>query len=232
MGTSRSFRSPPTPRWQSVLAQIANAEPAEQVRAELFNAGQLDGWDAVLGTRAIASAFVEALVDAHETLPARLREAERAEFAIADVVANARAEALRVEGAPGVALAERALQRTLMRAARPEPTAGEPGAEGAAVAFEHSRGSPAELVQSYLGDVLHQYTCHVIARDAGQLVGRGEIAGARDVRMLERRVAEDARRVADRIDVAGAPGELPQRWSTFVRAAFSEAAARPRGTRG
>ncbi len=231
MGTSRSFRSPAVPRWQSVLAQIANAEPAEQVRAELFNAGRLDGWDTVLGTGAIASAFIEALVDAHGTLGARLRGAERVELAIAEVTANAREQALRVEGAPGVALAERALQRTLLRAARPELAVAEGGTEGAAEAFERARGSPAQLVQSYLGDVLHQYTCHVIARDAGQLIGRGEIARARDVRVLERRVAEDARRVAERIDVAGAPGELSERWPTFVRAAFSEAAARPGGAR-
>lgn len=231
MGTSRSFRSPATPRWQSVLAQIVNAEPAEQVRAELFNAGRLDGWDSVLGAGAIAGAFVEALVNAHGTLGARLR-AEGAELAIAQVAAGAREQALRAEGAPGVALAERALQRTLLRAARPEPTATGAGAEAAAEAFERARGSPAQLVQSYLGDVLHQYTCHVVARDAGRLIGRGEIGGARDVRALERALAEDARRVAERVVVAGAPAELPARWPVLVRKAFSEAAARPGGARG
>jgi hypothetical protein len=231
MGTSRSFRSPAVPRWQSVLAQIANAEPAEQVRAELFNAGRLDGWDTVLGAGAIAGPFVEALLDAHGTLGGRLR-AERVELAIAQVAAGAREQALRGEGAPGVALAERALQRTLLRAARTEPIATTAGTEGAAEAFERARGSPAQLVQAYLVDILHQYICHVVARDAGQLIGRGEIAGAREVRALERRLAEDARRVAEQVVVAGPPGELSARWPALVREAFSKAAARPGGAHG
>ena len=64
MGTSRSFRSPPVPRWNAVIAHIANDEPHELIRAELFNAGVLDGWSEELGRPGVAH-LVAALVSAH-----------------------------------------------------------------------------------------------------------------------------------------------------------------------
>jgi hypothetical protein len=105
MGTSRSFRSPPYPRWNAVIAHIANDEPREQIRAELFNASVLDGWGEEFGRPGVAR-LVVALVEAHGHLAERLREAPRPETAIETAVATARQEALRIDGAPALAVAD------------------------------------------------------------------------------------------------------------------------------
>ncbi len=226
MGTSRSFRSPPTPRWNAVLAQIANDEPHEQIRAELFNAGVLDGWNEEFGRPGITH-FVEALVEAHGQLAGTLRESARPDVAIEGVVAAARQAALRADEAPALAVAERALIRTLIGTAREGIALGESTPAQAAEAWEHNRGTPASLVRVFLGEVLHQFTCHVIARDAGQIVGRGHYEGARAVRNLERALAEQARDVGASVDVSGTAADVPQRWSGLVDDAFRRAAAPP-----
>jgi hypothetical protein len=226
MGTSRSFRSPDTPRWNAVIAHIANDEPRAQIRAELFNAGTLDGWATELGRPAI-SVYVEGLVEAHSALGSLLRESALPEHAIEELVARTRERALREEAAPALAIAERALTRTLLKTARADRPLAETRPQDAGETFEAARGSPAELVRRFLGEVMHQYTCHVVARDAGQIVGRGEISGAREARALERGLAEDAMRVAERVSVTGSEGELPSRWASIVADAFREGAARP-----
>lgn len=227
MGTSRSFRSPSVPRWHSVLAHIANDDPHKLIRAELFNAGVLDGWNSEFG-RAGISVYVEALVETHGQLGGALREAARPEGAIEQVVASTRERALREDAAPTLAIAERALARTLIGTAREGVAAlsvSEPAR--AAETWEQNRGSPAHLVGRFLGEVLHQFTCHVIARDAGQIVGRGHYDGARAVRLLERSLAHEAQQVGASIEVSGSAADLPGRWPSLVDEAFRRAAAPP-----
>jgi hypothetical protein len=227
MGTSRSFRSPPVPRWNAVIAHIANDEPHEQIRAELFNAGVLDGWSEEFARPAIAH-LVVALVAAHGQLAERLREVTRPEAAIEGAAAIARQDALRLDDAPALAVAERAFIRTLIGTAREGTTLGESTPAQAAEAWEANRGTPASLVGRFLGEVLHQFTCHVIARDAGQIVGRGSFEDARAVRHLERSLAEQARDVGSAVEVSGPATELPQRWASLVHDAFGRAATLPR----
>jgi hypothetical protein len=231
MGTSRSFRSPPVPRWNAVIAHIANDEPHEQIRAELFNASLLDGWSDEFGRPGVAH-LVTALVDAHGHLAERLREAPRPETAIETAIADARQEALRIDGSPALAVAERALARTLIGSAREGIALGESTPDQAAEAWDASRGTPATLVSRFLGEVLHQFTCHVIARDAGQIVGRGAFTDARAVRALERSLAREARDLASSVEVSGSPSELPHRWPSLVTAAFTRAASPPRTAGG
>jgi hypothetical protein len=231
MGTSRSFRSPATPRWHAVLAQIANDEPHELIQAELFNAGLLDGWNAELGRPGI-SVYVEALVAAHGQLATQLGEAHRPEEAIESLVAATRDRALREDDAPALALAERALTRTLISTARAGVSLAECEPAQAAAAWDDARGSPAGLVQRFLGEVLHQFASHVIARDAGQIVGRGSYESVQAVRALERSLAHQARAVSDEVDVSGHPAELSGRWSRFVDDAFHRASTHRAGSDG
>ena len=231
MGTSRSFRSPPVPRWNAVIAHIANDEPHELIRAELFNAGVLDGWSEEFGRPGVAH-LVAALVDAHGHLAEQLREVPRPEAAIEATVASARQEALRIDEAPALAVAERALVRTLISTAREEVALSDSTPEQAAAAWENNRGTPESLVSRFLGEILHQFTCHVIARDAGQIVGRGTYEDARAVRQLERSLASQARELGSAVEVSGAAGELSERWSSVVDDAFKRAAAPPRTNRG
>lgn len=226
MGTSRSFRSPRQPRWHSVLAYIANDEPHELIRAELFNAGVLDGWNGELGRPGI-SVYVSALVEAHGQLSGAMREAVRPEDAIEQIVGSTRERALRLGAGPSLAIAERALIRTLIGAARGPIALGTSDRQQAVAAWESGRGSPAGLVSRFLGEVLHQYTCHVIARDAGQIVGHGAYEGARSVRHLERSLASEARLVGASVEVSGSAAELPHRWPSLVNEAFRRAATPP-----
>lgn len=226
MGTSRSFRSPGTPRWRAVLGHIASDDPHELIRAELFNAGVLDGWNAEFGRPGI-SVYVETLVNAHGQLGDALREAVRPQDAIEQLVSETRQRALRTDAAPTLAIAERALTRTLLGTIREGAVlgVGEPAAAGET--WERERGTPASLVSRFLGEVLYQFTCHVIARDAGQIVGRGPHEGARSVRLLERALARDAQQVASTLKVRGSPAELSGRWPSLVDEAFRRAATPP-----
>lgn len=226
MGTSRSFRSPSAPRWHSVLAHIAADDPHELIRAELFNAGVLDGWNAEFGRPGI-SVYVEALVEAHGQLGDALREAPRPQDAIEQLVARTRERSLRADAAPTLAIAEQALTRTLLSTTRQDAPLGDTQGAQAAQTWESQRGSPAALVGRFLGEVLHQFTCHVIARDAGQIVGHGPYEGARAVRLLERSLAREARQVGASVEVAGSPAELPSRWPSLINQAFRRAAAPP-----
>ena len=226
MGTSRSFRSPDTPRWNAVLAQISNDEPHHQIRAELFNAGVLDGWNEQFGRPGVAH-LVEALVEAHRGLAGQLRQSNRPDTAIETLVAAARQGALRTGETPALAVAERALIRTLVRTARDDTALSESTPAQAAEAWEKNRGTPASLVGRFLGEVLHQFTCHVIARDAGQIVGTGPYEGARGVRGLERALAEEARELGASISVPAAEADLPRVWKALVNDAFTKAASPP-----
>ena len=231
MGTSRSFRSPGTPRWRSIIGHIANDDPHELIRAELFNAGVLDGWNEEFARPGI-KVYVDALVGAHGDLSEALREAARPQDAIEQLVSETRNEALRTDAAPTLAIAERALTRTLLGTVREGAPLGASEPNVASEAWERQRGTPASLVSRFLGEVLHQFTCHVIARDAGQIVGRGAYEGARSVRLLERDLARNAQQVASAIDVSGSAAELSGRWSTLVDEAFRRAAAPPAGSDG
>ncbi|MEA2766986.1 MAG: hypothetical protein QOK07_3390 [Gemmatimonadaceae bacterium] len=219
------------PRWNAVIAHIVNDEPHEQIRAELFNAGALDGWSDQFASPAVAH-LVTALVAAHEGLADQLRQVDRPEAAIENAVASARQEALRLDGAPALAVAERALIRTLIGTAREGIALGASTPDQAAQAWENNRGTPASLVGRFLGEVLHQFTCHVVARDAGQIVGRGSFANARAVRQLEQSLAAQAREVSSAVDVSGAARDLPQRWSSLIHDAFRTAATPPHANDG
>lgn len=196
-----------------------------------FNAGVLDGWSEEFGRPGVAH-LVAALVDAHGHLAEQLREVPRPEAAIEATVASARQEALRIDEAPALAVAERALVRTLISTAREEVALSDSTPEQAAAAWENNRGTPESLVSRFLGEILHQFTCHVIARDAGQIVGRGTYEDARAVRQLERSLASQARELGSAVEVSGAAGELSERWSSVVDDAFKRAAAPPRTNRG
>jgi hypothetical protein len=225
MGTSTSFRSPDHPRWNAVIARYLAHAPTEQVRAEIFNAGP--EWAEELGQPAIA-AVAEALVAAHELLYHRLAQAERPDLAIQDTVADARRHALTESGGPALAVAERALQRTLIGVVRGDRALMEMSASEASDAWLANRGpDPSPLVRRFLGEVLHQFTSHVVARDAGRLLGRKGYETGEHVRRLERELAEAARSVAEAVQL---PAEIERPsawWAEAITAAFQIGGALP-----
>jgi hypothetical protein len=225
MGTSVSFRSPNRPRWNAVIARIKDGDSPEAIRAELFNAGLLDGWAAELSRPAIGH-YAEAVVEAHATFAHYLSQADQPEAAIQDVVNRARARALAEDNAPAVAVVERALARTLIAGSRGEGALADSTPEEASAAWVAQRGDrPADLIQRFLGEVLHQYTAHVVARDAGKLLGHPRFERATDVRRLERELSAKARDMAAGVEVSGTGEQLAARWEAFVHQAFKLASA-------
>jgi hypothetical protein len=223
MGTSRSFRSPSTPRWQALNAAYDAQMPLERLRVLVFAAGE-ESWKQALADPSVG-ASVQTLTAAFDDLGRRIEASGRADTAIADVVRDAR-NALAHQGfTPAAAVVERALRVVLVRAVQGDAgSLAEISADQAASSWQANRGSePAHLVQRLLGEVLGQYARHVVTRDAHRLVGSDAAPTVGDARQLSRDVAASAAAVAERVAIpASPPGDLGATWPSLVAAAFTE----------
>jgi hypothetical protein len=221
MGTSVSFRAPAVPRWQAFTAALQAQLPLERIQSELFNAGW--EWEEHLGAPAVAS-YAVAFLDAYDTLPQRLRQADRPELALQRLVAEARAASAAEPPSAASAIAERAFASLLTRAIAGGESLAQATPEEAADRFAASRGTPAELLSGYVGELLGQYARHVTAREAGRLTaGVGEQAlTVAATRRLTRTIAA----AAERVGREAAP-PLPERealraaWRPMIRDAFA-----------
>jgi hypothetical protein len=230
MGTSRTFRSPSTPRWQALNAAYDAQLPLERLRVLVFAAGE-ETWAQALADPAIA-ASVQTLTDAFGDLDARIEAAGRVDSAIGDVVRDARSALAEQGFTPAAAVVERALRVVLVETVQGDAgSLADVSATQAADAWRANRGSePGQLVQRMLGEVLGQYARHVVTRDAHRLVGGDAAPTVGDARRLSRDVADRVSAVADRVDVAGvAPSRLAAAWPGLVAAAFSEGKRPPSG---
>lgn len=226
MGTSVSFRSPNTPRWQALRGSLEKSESLERIRSELFNAGE--SWSEEFANDAITP-FVRGLVRAYDTLGDALRVAERPEHALLPIVRKARLEAV-AEGAPAsLPIAERALMQTLVGAMRRNVPLAETSSVQAADAWQQNRGrSAAVLAQHYLTEVVRQFALHAVSRDAAAVFRRTKDAGAsrefaRDVAAAAAAVARSAH--FDDRELRRTPA---QAWGAAVRAVFSAGRDLPR----
>lgn len=227
MGTSVSHRLPTTPRWNAVRARLLADGSIDAVRAELFNAGELDGWARELASPQIGK-YVEALVDAHRSFAETLAHTERPNQAVQELVESVGRSALREESASAIAVAERALARTLIETARGDGLLSESTPREASEAWTRDRGAQANvLVQRFLGEVLHQFAAHCIGREVGDLAGRANFPTSGNARLIEKQVAVDARSVAERISLDGADRGLVARWPAVVGEAFRAASRLP-----
>lgn len=218
MGTSASFRSPHTPRWQAFTTALQTGQPLERVQSELFNAGA--EWEQELASPSVA-AYAIALLEAHATLPDRLRSSERPELALQAVVAEARQASEALPGSAAGAMAERALLGLLTRVAAGETSLARSAPEQAAERFAAARGTPAELVSGYVGELLGQYARHVTAREAGRLTEGAEALGARESRRLTRALAAAAERVGRQVDAPADRDAVRAGWQPIISEAFA-----------
>jgi hypothetical protein len=230
MGTSRTFRSPSTPRWQALNAAYDAQLPLDWLSVLVFAAGE-ETWSEALADPAVG-ASVQTLVDASSELDARIEAVGRAESAIADVVQKARS-ALSEQGfTPAVAVVERALRVVLVETLQGEAgSIAEVDAAQAADAWRANWGAePAHLVQRLLSEVLGQYALHVVTRDVHRLVGGDAAPTVADARRLARDLAQHVATVAQRVEVAQVePAGMGEAWPTFVAAAFAEGKRLPSG---
>lgn len=227
MGTSTSFRSPSVPRWQAFATALRSDVPLERLRSELFNAGV--EWETALADRAVA-AFAVQVVLSFETLPSRLREADRPETAILEVAADARrASAETGSASAALPLAERALAGALMRATSGDVSLAQLSGQEAAARFERQRGEPGELLGSFVGELLSQYARHVTAREMGAMSASRMSKGAEvpglsisQSKRLTRSLAAQAESVGRGLgDVPQSAEAVRRRWATLIGEAFA-----------
>lgn len=215
MGTSSSYRSPPTPRWNAFNRALDAELPVQRIRAQLFLAGESE-WQRALAEPAM-SAYAAALLDAHTTLAERLEHAERPGPVIAQVVVEARSALFDDGYSPAATVGERALRAVLIAASQSEvPVADATGAQ-AAEAWRRNRGDPGRLLSRFLGTVFGEWAAHVAARDTARLVPERSSAQTRELaRALSREVTE----LASSVPIASPSGRPGEQWSALVAAVF------------
>jgi hypothetical protein len=219
VGTSVSFRSPNTPRWQALRASLETSESFDRIRSELFNAGE--SWGEEFAHEAIAP-FVTGLVRAFDTLAEALRSVDRPEHAVLPIVREARAEAVAAGAPASVALAERALMRTLVEAMRMETPLSAMSSDDAGRTWETKRGASASvLAQRYLAEVIRQFALHAVSRDAASVFRRTQDAGSS--RDFAQTVADTAAEVAGvaHFDERELREQPARAWATAVRSVFT-----------
>jgi len=227
MGTSTSFRSPHVPRWQAFATALRSDVSLARLRSELFNAGV--EWESALADDSVASFAIEMMLS-FETFPVRLRETNRPETAILDVVADAhRASSETGAASPALPLAERALIGALMRAVSGDLGLAQMSAKEAASRFERQRGEPAELLGSFVGELLSQYARHVTAREMGAMsasrTSKGEEVRGLSIsesKRVARSLAAEAESVGRRIgDIPPSVDAVRGRWAALIGEAFA-----------
>jgi hypothetical protein len=219
MGTSVSFRSPNTPRWQALRGSLETSESLERIRSELFNAGE--SWGEEIANEAIAP-FVQGLIQAYDTLDDALGQTERPEHAVLPIVREARSEAVAAGAPASLAIAERALMHTLAEALRGELPLAQSSSADAAEAWRQNRGSSAAaLAQRYLAEVVRQFALHAVSRDAAAVFRRTADAGVS--REFARNVGDTAASVANaaRFDDHELRQMPARAWAAAVQAVFA-----------
>lgn len=189
MGTSVSFRSPSTPRWHAFRASLESAQPIERSRAELFSAGA--SWGEEIASENLGP-FVRSLISAYSEFGETLARSERPEEAISRLVRGARNEAVAAGASAVLAIAERALQQTLIVSVRSSQPLARTSPEDAAETWSEKRGSSAaQLTARYLSEVVRQFALYATSREAAAVFSQAEDAtrSRRVTRELGRSVA-------------------------------------------
>jgi hypothetical protein len=219
MGTSVSFRAPPVPRWQAFTTALQMRLPLERVSSELFNAGS--EWEQELGAPAVA-VYALAVLDAHATLAQRLNDSERPEYALQALISEARSASAAEPGSAAGAMAERALLALLTRLSAGGSSLTQTAPAEAAQRFTVARGSPAELLGGYVGELLGQYARHVTAREAGRLTEGEDAFSIAATRRLTRTLASSAERVGRQARLPAAePDAVRAGWQQLIGDAFA-----------
>ena len=225
MGTSVSFRSPATPRWHAFRASLESAEPIERSRAELFSAGA--SWGEEIASENLAP-FVRRLIGAYSEFGDMLAVSTRPEQAISRLVREARNEALAAGAPAALAIAERALQQTLIITVRSTQPLACTSPEAAAATWHEQRGSSAaDLTSRYLGEVVRQFALFATSREAAVVFGQSEDAGR--TRQVTRELGRSVAALASDVEINDAAlRESPDSaWRSAVQSVFSRGRAWP-----
>ncbi len=218
MGTSSSFRSPDSPRWNVLNRALDNQLPLERLRATLFLAGEAE-WRDALRAPALAT-FAETLIEAHGALEERLVRADNPSAVIAAVLGEARSALFEHAYSPALPVAERALRFVLVQAVQQPVPLADATSEQAATAWQHNRGEPSDLFRRYVAAVFGQWSAHVLARDTARLCGPGTDRSAADVRQFTEEVSNHIAELAGSVTADLPVSDLGSHWSDVVSTVF------------
>jgi hypothetical protein len=173
MGTSTSYRSPPTTRWNAVLASYRANLGVSRITSELFNAATVEGWLDHFQDGPLLH-YARAVETLYYDLPDRLRLSQSGPRGLHSIVDATRSEALAEFGGDlSLAIGDRAFARVLMRQVREgglQVTT--PIGEVADGWLKNRPSEPASLVRQFLSEVLREFVLHVTIRDLPSLVGQ------------------------------------------------------------
>lgn len=225
MGTSQSYRSPPTARWAGFVAAITGGAELDRVRSELFNAG--NEWREALSQAAVQS-YAVSVATLHGELASRLAGADRPETVIGEVIAEARRASHDAGFSPATPIADRAFARLVLSALGGVGLSADDQATTPAGRWEAARGSdPSVLVSRFVGEVLGQFARHAADREAGResSEGRGSAVSA----ALSEGLAELAAAVGEEASRGSADAALSlEGWSGLMGRAFETGRVLPR----
>lgn len=213
MGTSSSYRSPPTPRWNAFVAALVGGSPADRVRSELFNAG--DHWAAELSSGPVAS-MAQELARLFEDLPDAVGQSTTAADAVSAAVEIVRSAGHREGFSAATPLALRAAARALLTRLNSEST------QPVADEWRTSRGQAASaLLADFVGEICGQFAAHTFDREFANALTRGSLATAESLR---RSVVTEARSIGSQAARATWTQEVLTRdaWREAVQRAFEE----------
>lgn len=220
MGTSTSHRSPPTPRWNAVLAAYRASLGVERTTSELFNAATVDGWLVNLqeGPLIHYAREVEAL---YEYLPARMENEEASFRGVQWIIERTRSEALDEFGGDlTLAIGDRAFARLLLLNLQTDrPFADLSAADAAKTWIGNRPESAAILISGFLREVLRELVLHITIRDLAGLVG-SVFESPAEARRLSRSLADKAAELARDDDFLVPLVDRPQLrpWQLWPRA--------------
>lgn len=192
MGTSTSYRSPPTPRWNAVLASYRANLGVARITSELFNAATVEGWLAHFQDGPLLH-YARTVESLYHDLPGRLRFADTGSVGLHSIVDATRSEALAEFGGDlSLAIGDRAFARVLMRQVEAGGLqATTPIGEVSNSWIKNRPSKPASLVRQFLSEVLREFVLHVTIRDLPSLIGQA-FDNPSEARGLSRELADKA----------------------------------------
>lgn len=194
MGTSTSFRNPPTVKWNAArTAMTVPGVKPNRVLADLWNAAAEQGLDS-----SAVVAYLKTWLERGHTLKDRLAFASPVAV-LRELVEEGRQASLARGYETVASIAERALQDVCRRAAV---------GDGSFISADRdeirdgwrklTRANPEELAHRYLVSFVEHSTRFFVSRDAPGVVGKGSLAERADVKVLAERLGSTAREIASR----------------------------------
>lgn len=207
MGTSASYRSPRTTKWNAVRVAISTTDiPAKRSVSEIWNAAGESDLDS-----APVIEYYKAWLRAARTVSERMAE-QSAPGLINEIVREARHLALEKGAGVSASAAERALQQCLREAAVGSSSLIAADSDSIKKQWNQLASVPdGRLTGIFLGSVVEQLTKFYVARDLPEYSGKSGLRHAADLNQRVDELGYAARTIVSEPSVEFAAHESPSK---------------------